>query len=76
MVQQFGRADMNSRTASRNRIIKRAAAGLVAMAIAAPAAVAATSSGTGVVHTHLERSGTIAVSGYDGGAALAPSSSR
>ncbi len=67
---------MHSRTASRNRIIKRAAAGLVAMAIAAPAAVAATSSGTAVVHSHVERSGTVAVSGYDGGAALATSSSK
>ena len=67
---------MNPRTASRNTIIKRAAAGLVAMAIAAPAAVAATSSGTAVVHSHVERSGTIAVSGYDGGAPLATSSSK
>jgi hypothetical protein len=69
---------MRSRTASRNRnkIIKRAAAGLVALAIAAPAAVAATSSGSGVVRTHVERSGTIAVTGFDGGAPLAPSSSK
>jgi hypothetical protein len=67
---------MHSYTASRSRIIKRAAAGLVALAIAAPAAFAATSSGSAVVHTHIERSGTIAVTGYDGGAPLAPSPSR
>jgi hypothetical protein len=69
---------MRSRTArrSKSKIIKRAAAGLVALAIAAPAAVAASSSGTAVVHTHVERSGTIAVSGYDGGVPLAPSSSK
>jgi hypothetical protein len=69
---------MRSRTASRSRntIIKRAAAGLVALAIAAPAAVAATSSGTAVVRTHVERSGTISVSGYDGGVPLAPPSSK
>jgi hypothetical protein len=67
---------MHSRTRSRNRILKRAGAGLVALAIAAPAAMAATSSSPPVVHTHVLKSGTIAVSGYDGGAPLAPSNTK
>jgi hypothetical protein len=67
---------MTSLTAGKSRISKRAAAGLMALAlaVAAPAALAAsTSSSRGVVHTFVQRSGTVVVSGYDGGVAIAPS---
>jgi hypothetical protein len=54
-----------------------AAVAVAALAIAAPTALAAAgSSNQAVVHTHLERSGTVSVSGFDGGVALAPSSSH
>jgi hypothetical protein len=59
------------------KTIKRVAVAVVALAIAAPAALAAAgSSNQAVVHTHLERSGTVSVSGYDGGVALAPGTSQ
>jgi hypothetical protein len=60
------------------KITKRvAAAVVVTLAIAAPTALAAAgSSNQAVVHTHLERSGTVSVSGYDGGVALAPGSTQ
>ncbi|MGH2869604.1 MAG: hypothetical protein ACRDNK_18815 [Solirubrobacteraceae bacterium] len=60
------------------KITKRVAAiAVVALAIAAPAALAAAgSSNQAVVHTHLESSGTVSVSGYDGGVALASGSSQ
>ena len=62
---------------ARTKITKRVAAVFVAVAIAAPTALAATSSSSqSVVHTHIERSGTVSVSGYDGGVALAPGTSR
>ncbi len=51
-----------------------AAVAALALAIAAPAAIAASTSGSpGVIHTFVQKSGTIVVSGYDGGAPLAPS---
>jgi hypothetical protein len=59
-----------------SRISKRVAAALVALAlaIAAPVALAASTSGSsGVVHAYMDRSGSTVVSGYDGGVALAPS---
>ncbi|HEY5189237.1 MAG TPA: hypothetical protein VII87_09405 [Solirubrobacteraceae bacterium] len=57
------------------KITKRVAAAVIGLAIAAPAALAATgSSSQAVVHTHIESSGTVSVSGYDGGVALAPAS--
>jgi hypothetical protein len=58
------------RTIIRRRIV--AGAVVLAAAVSAPVAVAATSSGstrTGV-HTHVQKDGTVLVSGYDGGAAL------
>jgi len=67
---------MNSLTAGKSRISRRVAAGLMALAlaIAAPAALAASSSGRqGVVHTQLLRSGTVVVSGYDGGVPISSS---
>jgi hypothetical protein len=70
---------MHSFTANRSRITKRAAAVLVAMAVVAPAALASSTSTTttsGVVHAYVDRSGTTVVSGYDGGAPLAPSRRR
>ncbi len=57
-------------------ISKRLVAGFaaLALAIAAPVAIASSSSGSpGVIHTFVQKSGTIVVSGYDGGVALAPS---
>ena len=59
----------------RRTITKRTAGGLavVALAIAAPAAYAATtSSPKPVVHMYIEKSGLTVVSGYDGGAPLQP----
>jgi hypothetical protein len=55
-------------------VSKRAAAGLavVALAVAAPAAWAASSSTKDVVHAQIMKSGVVMVSGYDGGAPLAP----
>jgi hypothetical protein len=54
------------------------AASLVALAVIASAAGAASASGaassptvTGIVHTHVDRSGVVAVTGYDGGVAVA-----
>ena len=68
---------MNSFTANRSRITKRAAAILVTMAVVAPAALASsTSTNSGVVHAYVDRSGTTVVSGYDGGAPLAPAPRR
>ena len=62
---------------ARTKITKRVAAVFLGLAIAAPAALAATSSShQAIVHTHIESSGTVSVSGYDGGVALAPGSSR
>ena len=54
--------------------LKRIAALVLALsALAAPAALAASSSNSHVV-AHVDRaSGTVSVSGYDGGAPLAPS---
>jgi ABC-type sugar transport system substrate-binding protein len=50
-----------------------AAFAALALAVAAPAAFAAsTSNHQTVVHTHIDRNGTIVVTGYDGGAPLAP----
>ena len=44
-----------------------------ALAIAAPAAFASSTSGhQTIVHAHMDRSGTMVVTGYDGGAPLAP----
>jgi VIT1/CCC1 family predicted Fe2+/Mn2+ transporter len=62
-------------TTGRSRISKRLAAAVaaVALAVAAPAALAATSSSSSqkpVVHVAIQRSGTVVVSGYDGGAPL------
>ncbi|MGA2009125.1 MAG: hypothetical protein ABSH51_01125 [Solirubrobacteraceae bacterium] len=61
---------------SSGRISRRMAAGLVALALAAaaPAALAASGSSSqpAVVHEAIEHSGLIVVSGYDGGAPLAP----
>jgi hypothetical protein len=52
--------------------MKRIAAVVLALsALAAPAALAASSSSSHVV-AHIDRSGTVNVSGYDGGAPLAP----
>jgi hypothetical protein len=69
---------MYSPTAGRRRVSKRTAASLVALAVMASAAGAASASGAAssstapaVVHTHVDRSGTIAVTGYDGGVAVA-----
>ena len=62
---------------ARKKITKRVAAVFVGLAIAAPTALAATgSSSQAVVHAHIESSGTISVSGYDGGVALAPGAGR
>ncbi|MGI9183740.1 MAG: hypothetical protein ACR2GZ_02055 [Solirubrobacteraceae bacterium] len=60
------------------KITKRVVAVAVgALAIAAPAALAAAgSSNQAVVHTHFEPSGIVSVSGYDGGVALAPATSH
>jgi hypothetical protein len=58
-----------------NKLTKRIAAIVVALAltIAVPAALASsTPARPGVVHVQVQRSGTIVVSGYDGGAPLAP----
>ncbi len=73
---------MYSLTAGRRRISKRMAASLVALAVIASAAGAASASGAGssstglgVVHTHIDRSGVVAVTGYDGGVAEAPAAS-
>jgi flagella basal body P-ring formation protein FlgA len=62
----------------RTKIIRRrivAGAVVVAAAVSAPVAVAATSSHSSktAVHTQVMRDGTVQVSGYDGGVALAPS---
>jgi hypothetical protein len=58
-----------------HRITRRMAATLAVLALTASAAGAATGSMTsGVVHAHIDRSGTTVVSGYDGGAPLAPAS--
>jgi hypothetical protein len=58
-----------------HRVPKRIAAGFVALAIAAPAALASSAPAPAtqaVVHTRIERSGTVVVSGYDGGVPLDP----
>jgi methionine-rich copper-binding protein CopC len=56
-------------------ISKRATAILAALAIAVSALFAtATSAHQTLVHTHLAQGGTIVVTGYDGGAPLAPKS--
>jgi hypothetical protein len=56
------------------RITKRLAAAVAVLAIAAPAAFAATtSSHQTIVHTQLLKSGVVVVTGYDGGAPLQPS---
>jgi hypothetical protein len=65
---------MDPITVGRGRICRRVAASLaaVALAVAAPAALASsTSVREGVVHTYIDRSGTTVVSGYDGGVAIA-----
>jgi hypothetical protein len=72
---------MQSLTAGKRTTHRRIAAGLaaVALAVAAPVALASqasTSVRQGVVHTHLDRSGTTVVSGYDGGVAIAPASAQ
>ncbi len=62
------------------RLSKKAAAGVavLALAVAAPAAAlaasgsASASSSHAVVHAAVQRSGLVVVSGYDGGASLAP----
>jgi hypothetical protein len=66
----------------RRRISKRMAASLVALAVIASAAGAASASGAassstapGVVHAHIDRSGTVVVTGYDGGVAVATAAS-
>jgi hypothetical protein len=56
-------------------MIKRAIAilAIVAAAVAIVAAVAAaTTDHQTIVHTHLAKGGTVVVSGYDGGAGVAP----
>jgi hypothetical protein len=66
---------VNRLTARNSRASKRLAAGLLALglAVAAPAALASsTSARQGVVHTYVQRSGTVVVTGYDGGAPVAP----
>jgi hypothetical protein len=64
---------MNSLSQGKSRISKRVVVSLVALAIAAPAALASsTPVRPAVVHAQLQRSGTVVVSGYDGGAPLAP----
>jgi hypothetical protein len=69
---------MYSLTAGRRKISKPLAASLVALAVIASAAGAASASGaassptaTGIVQTHIDRSGVVAVTGYDGGVAVA-----
>jgi hypothetical protein len=69
---------MYSLTAGRRRISKPMAASLVALAVIASAVGAASASGAapsptspGIVHTHVDRSGVVAVTGYDGGVAVA-----
>ena len=55
------------------RITKRLAAAVAVLAIAAPAAFAATtSSHQTIVHAQLQKSGVVVVTGYDGGAPLLP----
>jgi hypothetical protein len=66
---------MNPFTARKSRVSKRLAMSLMALAlaVAAPAALASsTSTRQGVVHTYVQRSGMVVVTGYDGGAPLAP----
>jgi hypothetical protein len=70
---------MYSLTAGRRRISTRMAASLVALALIASAAGAASAAGGTsnsaapvIVHTHIDRSGTVTVTGYDGGVAVAP----
>jgi hypothetical protein len=66
---------MHSFTASKGRISKRVVASLVALAVAAPAAALASSTPArqGVVHSYVDRSGIVVVTGSDGGVALQPS---
>jgi hypothetical protein len=60
----------------RRTITKRTAGGLavLALAIAAPAAYAASTAASQkpVVHEYIQKSGLAVVSGYDGGAPLQP----
>jgi hypothetical protein len=70
---------MYSLTAGRRRVSKRMAASLVVSAVMAAAVGAASAAGAassptsaGVVHTRIDRSGTVTVTGYDGGVAVAP----
>jgi hypothetical protein len=70
---------MDSLTVGRGRTSRRVAASLAAMAlaVAAPAALASsTSVRQGVVHTYIDRSGTTVVSGYDGGVAIASANAQ
>jgi hypothetical protein len=60
-----------------NSISKRALAVLAVLAVVAVAVfvtATATSARQTIVHTHLAQGGTIVVTGYDGGAPLAPKS--
>ncbi len=55
----------------RSRISKRVLASLVVLGVAAPAALASsTSARQGIVHAYVDRSGTVVVTGYDGGVGL------
>jgi hypothetical protein len=67
---------MNPLPAGRSTISKRVTASLVVLALAAPAALASsTSASQGIVHTQIDRSGTVLVTGFDGGVALTPAAS-
>lgn len=49
---------------------KRLVIAVVAAAIAAPAAAVAADSGSPTVHAQIDRTGSVHVSGYDGGVSL------
>jgi hypothetical protein len=68
---------MSAAAAPINFISKRALVALAVLALIAVAVFAtatATSAHQTIVHTHLAKDGTTVVSGYDGGAPLAPKS--
>jgi hypothetical protein len=66
---------MYALTAPRLTLSRRAAAILAVVVLAASALFAtATSARQTLVHAHLTKAGTIVVTGYDGGAPLAPKS--
>jgi hypothetical protein len=68
---------MSTVAAPINLISKRVLAALAVLALVAVAifvTATATSARQTIVHTHLAKDGTTVVSGYDGGAPLAPKS--